>query len=126
MLLVRELNAGLEKPQASNANVSSALFTVGAVIGLLHLIGIVGFGRGFEMVAVARNLADHGAFADPFDAGATGPTAAHPPLYPLLLACMFKILGNPNLVTLAATICNIIVNAMTAALLPQVAVVLFD
>jgi hypothetical protein len=118
--------SGLEKPQASNANVSSALFTVGAIIGLLHLIGIIGFGRGFEMVAVARNLADHGAFADPFDAGATGPTAANPPLYPLLLASMFKILGNPNLVTWAATICNIVVNAVTAALLPQVAVVLFD
>lgn len=78
------------------------------------------------MVAVARNLADHGAFADPFDAGATGPTAANPPLYPLLLASMFKILGNPNLVTWVATICNIVVNAVTAALLPQVAVVLFD
>ena len=126
MPLVRELNSGIEKPQALNADVSSALFAVGAIIGLLHLVGIIGFGRGFEMVAVARNLADHGAFADPFDAGATGPTAANPPLYPLLLACMFKILGNPNLVTWVATICNIIVNAVTAALLPQVALVLFD
>lgn len=126
MQLVREAGSGLDKPQASRADVSFALFTGGAVIGLLHLIGIIGFGRGFEMVAVARNLADHGAFADPFDAGATGPTAANPPVYPLLLACMFKILGNPNLVTWAATICNIMVNAVTAALLPRVAVLLFD
>jgi len=125
MPLVREVNSGLEKPQISNADVSFALFTGGAIIGLLHLIGVIGFGRGFEMVAVARNLADHGAFADPFDAGSTGPTAANPPIYPLLLACMFKILRSPDLVTWAATMCNIMANALTASLLPQVGLVLF-
>lgn len=74
----------------SSADISLALFVAGGIAGLLHLIGIVGIGRGFEMVAVAGNLADHGAFADPFDAGPMGPTAANPPIYPLLLACWFN------------------------------------
>ena len=125
MLSGWEQDARLGKLRGPGANVSPALFMGGAIIGLLHLIGIFGFGRGFEMVAVARNLADHGTFADPFDAASTGPTAANPPIYPLLLACMFKILRDPTLVTWAATICNIVVNAVTAALLPQVSLVLF-
>lgn len=50
------------------------------------------FEYGWEMGRIARSLAtDHG-YADPFD-GHTGPTAWVAPLYPLLLAFVFKLTG---------------------------------
>ncbi len=47
---------------------------------------------GWEMGRVARALATGQGFADPFT-GHTGPTAWVPPLYPLLLAAVFKLFG---------------------------------
>ncbi len=113
-----------ERARAPSADCTFALIAAGGIAGLLHLIGVFGFGRGFEMVTIARNLAEHGVFADPFDAGHTGPTAANPPIYPLLLACWFRILGDPNRVTYAAAIGNMVVNTLTAILLPRVSLVL--
>src|SRR5580704_14858439 len=50
------------------------------------------FGFGWEMGRIARALATGYGYADPF-VGHTGPTAWTPPLYPLLLAGVFKIFG---------------------------------
>lgn len=50
------------------------------------------FGFGWEMGRVARALATGYGYADPF-VGHTGPTAWVPPLYPLLLAGVFKLFG---------------------------------
>lgn len=50
------------------------------------------FQFGWEMGRVARALATGYGYADPF-VGHTGPTAWVPPLYPLLLAGVFKIFG---------------------------------
>lgn len=50
------------------------------------------FPFGWEMGRVARALATGRGFADPF-VGHTGPTAWVPPLYPLLLAGVFKLFG---------------------------------
>src|SRR6185312_15796050 len=50
------------------------------------------FQFGWEMGRVARALATGHGFADPF-VGHTGPTAWVPPLYPLLLAGVFKLFG---------------------------------
>lgn len=50
------------------------------------------FPFGWEMGRVARALATGRGFADPF-VGHTGPTAWIPPLYPLLLAGVFKLFG---------------------------------
>src|ERR1700676_2106079 len=47
---------------------------------------------GWEMGRIARALVTGYGYADPFD-GHTGPTAWVPPLYPLLLAGIFKICG---------------------------------
>ena len=80
-------------------------------------LGKFGFGHGFEMAAIARNLADHGTFGNPFGI-ATGPTAVVPPLYPLFLAAMIKIFGD---VLPAAQVANIAANALTAAFLPALA-----
>ncbi len=50
------------------------------------------FEFGWEMGRIARALATGYGFADPFN-GHTGPTAWTPPLYPLLLAGVFRLFG---------------------------------
>lgn len=78
------------------------------------------------MVAIAKNLASHGSFANPFEVFQTGPTAANPPLYPLLLAILMKTFRLPALVVAMAAAGNIIMNALTASLLPRVSALFFD
>jgi hypothetical protein len=50
------------------------------------------FQFGWEMGRIARALATGYGFADPFN-GHSGPTAWAPPLYPLLLAAVFRLFG---------------------------------
>jgi len=50
------------------------------------------FGFGFEMGRIGRSLAQGQGFANPFNE-TTGPTAWEPPLYPLLIAAVFKGFG---------------------------------
>jgi 4-amino-4-deoxy-L-arabinose transferase-like glycosyltransferase len=50
------------------------------------------FGFGFEMGRIGRSLALGEGFSNPFD-GITGPTAWEPPVYPYLIAGVFKLLG---------------------------------
>src|SRR5271166_417079 len=50
------------------------------------------FTFGYEMARVARALVTGFGYADPFS-GHTGPTAWVPPLYPLLIAAVFKLTG---------------------------------
>ena len=50
------------------------------------------FTFGYEMARVARALVTGFGYADPFS-GHTGPTAWVPPLYPLLIATVFKLAG---------------------------------
>lgn len=50
------------------------------------------FSFGFEMGRIGRSLAEGRGFSSPFS-GFTGPTAWEPPLYPLLIAGVFKIFG---------------------------------
>jgi len=50
------------------------------------------FQFGWEMGRIARALATGYGYADPF-VGHTGPTAWVPPLYPLLMAAVFKVAG---------------------------------
>jgi len=105
---------------ARNAQISFFLFAAGGAVGLLNLRGTLPFGDGFEMVALARNLANHGAYANPFLVLETGPTAANPPLYPLILALFMKVVRIPSFVLLAAALGNVLVNALTAAWLPRI------
>ena len=77
------------------------------------------------MFALATNLANHGTYANPFLVLQTGPSAANPPLYPLLLALFMKVLRAPALVILAAALGNVIANALTAAWLPRVSWLFF-
>ena len=50
------------------------------------------FEFGWEMGRIARAMVTGYGFADPFN-GHSGPTAWTPPLYPLLLAAVFKVFG---------------------------------
>src|SRR5713226_6957216 len=50
------------------------------------------FSFGFEMGRIGRAIATGRGFADPFD-GQIGPTAWEPPLYPYLIAGVFKLAG---------------------------------
>ena len=119
----------IERPpnplQAKNDS-STLLLGLGGLVGLIEMgTHIMSFGRGFEMVALAQNVAEHGAYANPFGVLATGPTAANPPLYPLLLSIGFRFLHPLALVALVATLGNIIANAITASLLPRISMLFY-
>jgi hypothetical protein len=89
-----------------------------------HLVG-TGFGHGFEMSAIAKSLAEHGTYANPFEPAITGPTALVPPLYPLFLAALIKISGSLVWMALMASTVNILANALIAALMPRVSEAFF-
>ena len=67
-----------------------------AAIGLLHQHrvrpGYDHFEFGWEMGRVARSIAQGHGFSSPYE-GNTGPTAWEPPLYPFLMAGVFKLFG---------------------------------
>ena len=67
-----------------------------AAIGLLHQYrvrrGNDNFEFGWEMGRVARSIAQGQGFSSPYQ-GNTGPTAWEPPLYPYLMAGVFKLFG---------------------------------
>jgi 4-amino-4-deoxy-L-arabinose transferase-like glycosyltransferase len=50
------------------------------------------FDFGFEMGRIGRSLAQGQGFSSPFNE-TTGPTAWEPPLYPFLIACVFRVFG---------------------------------
>ena len=106
---------------------SIRLFIAGVVAGLIQWMWIPPLppGLGFETFAEAKNLAEHGAFANPFYVANTGYTAVNPPLYPLVLALLMKLPATPAFVTVAAVAGNIVASAIVAAWLPRIAVVLF-
>ncbi len=109
-----------------NADTSFMLFVLGGIAGLINLTSIVPFGAGYETVALATNLAQHGSFANPLMVLPSGPSALEPPLYPLLLALCIKVFHTPAFVTLAVSIGAVLANAITASLLPRVSSVVFD
>lgn len=111
---------------ARKANISLLLLAGAGIAGLYSMTtNVIPFGKGFEMVALAKNLAFHGAYANPFPVLATGPTAANPPLYPFLLAAVFRILRSDGLAVFVATLANILANALVALLLPRVSVLFY-
>jgi hypothetical protein len=104
---------------------SAALFVVAWLVGLAHSIhpARFGFGHGFEMAAIARNLVEQATYGNPFAPALTGPTAVVPPLYPIFLAFLIKVFGWP---LPAALIANIAFNAVTAGLMPRLAKAFFQ
>ncbi len=109
----------LDSIRAHPSDVSVALFVVAGIIGALSQ-AMHPASQGGEMMSLAKNIAEHGTFANPFRTLATGPTAVNPPLYPFLLAGLMKLLRLPFLVYGAAVLGSVLANALTAALLPRV------
>jgi 4-amino-4-deoxy-L-arabinose transferase-like glycosyltransferase len=70
------------------------------------------FSFGYEMGRIGRAIATGRGFADPFH-GQTGPTAWEPPLYPYLIAGVFKISG---VYTHASALILLIINSIFSAL----------
>ncbi len=105
-------------------DVTLGLFLAAGLIGILSQ-RLVPADRGAEMLNLARSLADHGTYANPFVSMPTGSTAANPPLYPLLLAIFIKIFRTPALVALAAVVTSNLANAFSATLLPRVSQVFY-
>ncbi|MGB7135250.1 MAG: glycosyltransferase family 39 protein, partial [Acidobacteriaceae bacterium] len=76
---------------------------------------------GTEVTNIAASIASGHGFSSPYE-GASGPSAWIPPLYPYLLAGIFKVFGifSPASYVVAATL-NIVVHAITCILLWKVA-----
>lgn len=103
-----------------------ALFVIAAFVGLYQFqFGPAGFSVGNEMVSIARNLVEHGSYANPNALLNTGPTAANPPFYPLYLALLMKIFRSPAWLYFAVALSNILANAFTASWLPRVSRVFY-
>ena len=120
----------IDKPERRKStewgsNINLALLLLGAFAGIFQIAGSVGFGAGFEMVALGQNLAASGNYANPFVVLKTGPTAANPPAYPVFLALLNWLLKIPHLVALVATAANIFASALIAAWLPRVSRVFY-
>ena len=79
------------------------------------------FEFGWEMGRIARSLATGYGYSDPFE-GHTGPTAWTPPLYPLILAGVFKIFGvYTNASAWVILAINSVFSAATAPTIYQIA-----
>lgn len=108
--------------------IAVALFVAGFLAALVQpVLGLDGsaFGRGFENVAVARNLAHTGEFKDPFGIP-TGPTAHVAPLYPGVLALAFKLGGESAGTVIVLLLFNAALLGLSAALLPSISRHVYD
>ena len=76
-----------------------------------------------EMENIARSLALHGTFADPYLLP-TGPTAHTAPGYPILLGLIFLLFGTGVAGEMASRIASAIVASIQYALLPRVSTAL--
>lgn len=106
------------------AQASTSFFWMVAIAFLLRL-GIIllnhtykfkpvdnDFSFGWEMGRIGRAIASGRGFADPFDAR-TGPTAWEPPLYPYLIAGVFRLTG---IYTQASAFLLLTINSIFSAL----------
>lgn len=110
---------------ASSGKLISALLFAGAVISISFRVGTGHFGSGYETVAVARSLAEHGQFADPYRSLATGPTAHVAPFYPAFLALLLRLFGYTAAFGQAASYCSMLVHGLNAAMLPRISELFF-
>lgn len=106
-------------------DLSLILILVAGLIGVYSQVMLPAT-PGAEMWYLARNIVDHGTFANPFITLATGPTAVNPPLYPFLLAGLTIVFRKQYLIYNAAVLGCILANAVTVALLPRISVMFFD
>jgi 4-amino-4-deoxy-L-arabinose transferase-like glycosyltransferase len=70
------------------------------------------FSFGWEMGRIGRSLAQGQGFSNPFSA-TTGPTAWEPPVYPFLIAAVFKVFG---IYTRVSALVLLTINSLCSAL----------
>jgi hypothetical protein len=106
---------------------SLLIFILAFVCGIsqIYFPAVFGFGPGWETVAIAREFARTGAYANPFQSGASGATAVIAPLFPLYLAALIKLLGDTPAFAFVAIVAAVIAQAFHAALLPRVSLLFF-
>jgi hypothetical protein len=103
-----------------------ALLFAGTFITTAFQVPTVRLGSGFETLSIARNLAAHGQFANPFSPLITGSTAHAAPLYPAFLAGLIWMFGNSALFVMAVDGITIAIHGLHAALLPTVSQLFFQ
>jgi hypothetical protein len=108
-----------------NEEISLLLFALAGLMGLIERPSVLPFGPGYEMVGLAENLARFGEYANPLMSIQSGPSAVAPPLYPLFLAVLMKGLHETALILWVVSLVGILANALTAALLPRLSLMLF-
>ena len=106
-----------------NAWIAAGLFLAGFALATGHLAQVQ-FGGGFETLAIARNLAWYGRFANPYYVLPTGLSAHCAPLYPALMALVFWALGNIT-GTGAIIFFSMAMHGANAALMPSVSGLFF-
>jgi hypothetical protein len=104
---------------------TSVLLFAGAIVSILFRPETARFGPGFETVAVARSIAEHGQFANPYSSFATGPTAHVAPLYPAFLSLLVWLFGYSENFSVVASALSVLVHGINTALLPRVSKVFF-
>src|ERR1700694_5752739 len=86
-------------------------------IGLICALGSYLYPERTEVVNIAIALAQKGEFADAYGPG-SGPTAHAAPVYPLLLSCVFRLLGTARAGEIGQEVLSSIIASLTCAMLP--------
>ena len=98
---MRRVGAWMAGAEGVESHVARRMFWVALTVRVLYMtlahtyrvrVLLDHFQFGWEMGRIARALATGYGYADPFN-GHSGPTAWTPPLYPVLLAGVFKVFG---------------------------------
>ena len=84
------------------------------------------YGAGYEILNVARTLAETGTFGDPYLALRTGPTAHVAPLYPMFLALFIKLFGYGAIFVILTSGLVLVMHGLHAMLMPRVSELFFE
>lgn len=98
------------------------LFAIGLAVRFLFL-ALIRFKPTFEfaeMENMARSLAQHGVLGNPYKLP-TGPSAHHAPVYPAILALIFKLFGYGSVAAWISVGLNLAFASLQYALLPWLA-----
>ena len=113
----------LEFAESRPFSTSALIFLLGFSVRLALLIVTDTWpdAENYELVHVAWSVARGDGFSNPFQSGNTGPTAHVAPVYPYLLAAIYKTFGFINFADLVKQVLACAVASLTFALLPAVA-----
>ncbi|HWB31719.1 MAG TPA: hypothetical protein VG714_00950 [Acidobacteriaceae bacterium] len=127
--MMSRLRAFFNPPNPNPLRAPARIFWTGLIVRVLYMtlahtyrMRVIDdhFEFGWEMGRIARALVTGRGFADPFN-GLSGPTAWTPPLYPLLIAGVFKLFGVYTLLSSWVILAvNSVFSAATAPAIYQI------